>query len=183
MKKTFTVWILSLLLLFSLVLLNTNQTNAATGEISLHINTGLSSCIYGTSLDLGEYQASYSMFSVTGTFSPETFSCTDFDGLASWSMTFSATTDLTGSNWQVISKNNVFLKVNPNIVTAGVCSTWENTNTVTSIWTTAWVILAKTSSIAQICTISATGIELSITIPPSQAIGTYTWILSLTSPW
>ena len=79
MKKIFTILILSLLLLFSLVLLNTNQTNAAIGEVSLQINTGLSSCLYGTSIYLGQHTGTYNDFSLTGVFSPSEFYCTDYD--------------------------------------------------------------------------------------------------------
>jgi hypothetical protein len=93
MKKLLQLWILIVALVFCLLLLN-NPTNAASGNISLNIYTGTSSCVYGTSLNLGQHTGSYDPFSLTGTFTPTVFSCTDLEGMNSWSMTLFASGDL-----------------------------------------------------------------------------------------
>ena len=181
MKKLLQLWVLSIALIVCLLLLN-DRTNAASGAISLRIYTGTSSCVYGTSLYLGQHTGSYVAFSLTGTFTPTIFSCTDFEGMDAWSMTLFASGDL--SNWlQTISKNNVSLKVDANMVTSWLCVTGQNTTTFTSIGSIPWVILAKTSHTWDICTISASNVQLVVYVPENQAVGTYIWNLILLAPW
>jgi hypothetical protein len=183
MRKLLQLWILSVALIASLLLLFINTTNASetNGNIALIINTWMSSCVYGTSLYLGDHTGQYSAFALTGTFSPSTFSCVDLDGLDSWSMTLLASTDL--NNWlQTISKQNVFVQADINMVTSWFCTTWLNTTVFTSIWTTPWTILHKSAAKWDICEISANNVQLSVVIPANQAVGLYTWTLLLTSP-
>jgi hypothetical protein len=82
MKKMIKIGALSLALIASLLLLSGDKTNAATGSVSLKINTGTSTCTYGTSFYLGSGTASFSSFYITGSFPTQVFSCTDYEGAA-----------------------------------------------------------------------------------------------------
>ena len=180
MKKLFRVGFLSLSLITAFFLLFTS-TNATTPWIvSIEVIPSLSQCLYGTSIYLGQHTGQYTAFALTWTFSPTTFSCTDFEWLEAWSLTLKSA-DLS-NGLQIIPKENIFLKVDTNQVIQWDCSTGTNTTTLTSIWTVAGVVLSKSSASWEICKIAANNVQISIVVPASQAIGSYSWVLILNSP-
>ncbi len=180
MKKLISLFILSLAMILSIVFLGRETTNAALGIISLSIIPGDSSCVYGTSLNLGQHTWDYVGFNMTWEF-PSSFYCIDFEWLESRSMTLKAPNNLT-NGLQTISKENIFLKVNPHQVTQGSCSSWLNTTSLTSIWIIPWVIISKSWLSWEVCKIEANRIQIVVEVPPGQAIGYYTWELILNSP-
>ena len=182
MKKMLKIGALSLALIASLLLLSGDKTNAASGSVSLRINTGTSSCAYVSTFYIGSGTASFNSFYITGSFPTTVFSCTDYEGSAGWwSMTLQATTPLTGSNGQTIAASNVSMKVQPAGVTAWTCATGAAAITMTAIDTTK-VLIARTAVAWPICTITATGITIQANIPASQAVGIYTGTLMLVAP-
>lgn len=185
MKKFMKIGALSLALIASLLLLS-NSTNAASvgGDVSLDITTVTGSCTYGTSLYIGTHPAQYATYNMTWSEFPGEFNCVDTEGLATFTMTMQATTDLSnGTVAQDIPAANVSMIVNPNRVSAGYCVAGTNQTTWASIGATPATILNKASQLLDICTVSATGVNLAVVIPASQAIGTYTGTLSLVMPF
>ena len=182
MKKLFKIGALSLALIASLLLLSGDRTNAASGAVSLKINTGASTCSYGTAFYLGSGTASFSSFLITGSFPSQVFTCSDYEGAAAWwSMTLQATTPLTGSNWQTIPATAVAMQVQTATVTAWSCTVGAAATTMSAIDSTK-VIISRTAVAWPICTITATGITLVATIPANQAVGIYTGTLLLLAP-
>ncbi len=182
MKNLLKIGALSLALITSVLMLT--KTNAQVpGDVSLKIYTGTSECVYGTSLYVGDHIASFDAFTLTGTFNPSTFYCTDYEGLSNWTMTLNATSDLTNQNGQTIPATNVYLKADANQVISGSCTTGTNTTTRTSIWGSPQTILYKSSALGQICTISANNVQLYVYVPANQPVGVYTGTLSLVAPW
>ena len=183
MKKIISLFTLSILLLGSILLLNTWNTEAAVGNVSMKINTGVSSCLYGTSFYVGAATASFNGSAMTGNF-PTVFQCTDFEGAAGWySMSLQSHTMTGSNNTKTIPATNVYIKVNTQTVTAGTCTTGINAQALSAISPTPWVIIARTAVVGEICTIYESGITLQVIIPASQAVGMYTGTLDLTNPW
>jgi len=175
---------LTLALIASLVLLS-NNTNAATtaGNVSLQVLTGVSTCtVGGTWRQAGTINTSANTGSVTGSIN-STFSCTDLNGDASRNMTLKADTALTGSNGQTIPAANVKMAAFANTRTAGTCTVGTNTTTFTAISPTAWTILSKAGILWDTCTIQSTGVQVAVTIPMYQAVGTYTGTMTITKPY
>jgi hypothetical protein len=187
MKKFMKIGALSLALIASLVLLS-NSTNAQvpqTGDVSLEITTTSGTCVYGTSLYIGSHAAQYATYNMTGTEFPELFSCTDTEGLATFSMTMQATSTLSdGVIAHDIPAVNVSMIVNPQRLAAGACDYLGTTQVAwAEIGTNPGTILNKSGVEGDICTLSATGVNLAVVIPASQAVGIYTGELSLDMPF
>lgn len=185
MKKFMKIGALSLALVASLVLLS-NSTNAQVpqaGQVSLEITTTSGSCVYGTSLYIGAHTAQYATYNMTGNEFPGTFSCTDTEGLGSFTMTMQVTTILSDGNSHSIPANNVSMVANEQRLVNGDCTTGTTQTTWGAIGTNPGTILNKDSQSGDICILSATGVNLAVVIPASQAVGTYTGTLSINKPF
>ncbi len=192
MKNVIKIGALSLALIASLLLLS-NSTSAynivaPTGDVSLRITTTSWSCVYGTSLYIGEHPAQYAAYDMTGnTFSgggvSTLFSCTDTEGLAYWTMTMQATTDLSDANSHTIPKNNVSMIAATNYLYTGACTVGTNQNSWIAIGTTGATILNKASQLGDICTINSDSVNLAVHIDAHQAVGVYTGELTLNMPF
>lgn len=187
MKKFLSIWALTLLLVASVFMLTKTTTNAATTikwSVSLFVNTGVSTCYYGTAWNAGSITASFTQKALTWTFAGW-FGCTDMEWLATWSMTIQTSwTNMSGANNAIIPNvNNVYLIANTHVVTGWTCTLWTNTTALTEITTTARAIIAKGSSVGQICTVATSWVRLQVLIPANAAIWTYTWNLDLVMPF
>lgn len=186
MKKFMKIGALSLALIASLVLLS-NSTNAQVptgGDVSLEITTTTGTCVYGTSLYIGAHAADYATYNMTGSEFPELFSCTDTEGLPNFAMTMQVTTTLSDGNVaHDIPANNVSMIVNPQRLVDGACTLGTTLTTWGPIGTTPGTILNKDGVDGDICTLSATGVNLAVIIPASQAVGTYTGTLTINKPF
>ena len=154
------------------------------GNLTLQINgNGGNTCIYGTELNLGIIHVPTSIFSITGTFSPNNFYCSDNTGTGnSWFMTIQASSNLTGTYGQTIASWDIFMKTYPSTIDNGMCTASPGTTTRTSLINTQ-TVLWKTSATWQVCTITVTGVMLYISIPAYQAVGAYTGELTLSVPF
>lgn len=180
MKKFMKIGALSLALIASLLLLS-NKTNAAGGQVSFNISWGTNTqCTYGTSWNMGTYTASVASFTASGNLT--NFVCTDIQGLSTWSMTLLATTPVTNTITS-IPATGVSMQATANTVTAWTCTTGTNTTAMTSIGTTGWTIMTKASAVNQVCTITTSTVTLNVAVPAAASIWTYTGTLSLTLPW
>lgn len=191
MKKILKIGALSFALIASLFLLNT-VTNAATdtGQVKLQI-TGMSGyCEYGKNIDLGSYAfntaahtESWNFYSNTGSTSgTNVWLCIDTYGVASWALSIQSSI-LTGTYGQTIPAANVKIYNSQATVTNGACSgVTTTTNTAGTSIATMTTVLGKTGNQGQVCTITATGLKLSVDIPANQAIGMYTGVLTINVP-
>jgi hypothetical protein len=132
-------------------------------------------------LYIGTHASQFAAFDMTGSNFSSSFECVDTEGLANRTMTIQASSPLSNGS-QSISASNVSMLASTNTVTAGSCTTGSNANTWTAI-NSAGTILNKASSAGDICTITATTVNLAVHVPASQAIGTYTGTLSLDMPF
>ena len=180
MKKFMKIWLLGFALIVAVFFLNKTNAQIA-GQITFNISGAINTtCTYGTSWDLGAYSASMASFTASGNLT--NFVCTDTQGLSDWAMTIFATTPV--SNWSTsIPATGVSMQATANIVTVWTCTAGTNTTWMTSIGTTGWTIMAKASTLNQICTITTSWIILNVDVPGGASIGVYTWTLSLTLPW
>jgi len=181
MKKFMKIGALSLALIASLFLLNSTKAATVGGSATLDITTTPGSCTYGTSLYIGTHASQFAAFDITGSNFLSSFYCVDTEGLNTWTMTMQATDALTNGS-QTIPAANVSMIAATNQVTAGTCTTGANQDTWASIGT-AKTILNKASALNDICTITASTVNLAVHIPTSQAVGTYTGTLSLVMPF
>lgn len=190
MKKLIKIGALSLALIASLFLLNT-FTNAATdtGQVKLQI-TGMSGyCEYGKVIDLWSYAyntsahtESWSFLSNTGSTSgTNSWLCADSYGVTSWNLTIQSSI-LTGTYGQTIPAANVKIYNNQATVTNGTCTTVTANNNAGVAIATSTVMFWKTGNQGQVCTVTTTGVRLSVDIPANQAIGLYTGVLTINVP-
>ena len=179
MKTFMKIGALSLALVASLLMLS-NTTKADTGVLQLKINTGTNSCTFGTSLDLWSQSLNLSSaltFSGYFTGTQATFSCTSNNG-NNVSLSLQST-NLTNATSQIISSGSVTMQTTPNQVTAGACLTGAGTVARTAI-SGAQTILSKTNNAGQVCTVSASWIQLKVVTATAQAVGLYTGTLTVT---
>ena len=179
MKTFMKIGALSLALVASLLMLS-NTTKADTGTLTLKINTGTNSCVFGTSLDLwSQWMSFISALTFSGYFTgtQSTFSCTSNNG-QNVSLSLQSS-NLTNATSQSISSGVVTLQTNPNRVSSWSCLTGAGTTSRTSI-SSAQIVLSKNNNPGQVCIVSVTGIQLKVVAPIAQAIGTYTWTLTIT---
>lgn len=179
MKNLLKIGALSLALIATVFMLNTNA--ADTGPLTLEITAGDSTCVYGTSLDLGTHVASFAAFNMTGTFTPSTWSCTDNDGFSAWVLDINST-DLTNATSQSIDNTLVSMDTDPNQVTAGACATGAAELSSRTPIDTNQSVLEKSGAAGQICTISAANVQLAVAVPANQPVGLYTGTLTVTLP-
>ncbi len=177
MKKIIGTCILGISLILSLLML-INITKADIWTLTLTINSGTNSCEFGTSLNLWSQAWSLSfplIFSGYFTGTSSTFSCTSNDG-QNVSISIQISSDLTNATSQTISSGSVFLQTTANQVTAGACFTGAGTVSRTPI-SGAQTILSKINNPGQVCTVSASGIQLKVVTATAQAVGLYTGTL------
>lgn len=180
MKNVFKIGALSLALIASVFLLNT--TNADTGVLQLQITAGTGSCQYGTSLDLGTKQASYSALTFTGDF-PAAFRCEDNQGTqATWQLTMASSVLTNASNSAyTIPATGVEMMNTPTHVTAGDCDRNTGTISYTAIDSTQ-PILGKVNDQGAVCKVQADTVSLKVTTATNQAVGIYTGTLTVDVP-
>lgn len=179
MKKIMKIGALSLALVASLLMLS-NITKADSGTLTLKINTGTNICFYGTSLDLGAQTLNLSSaltFSGYFTGASQTFYCTSNNG-ANVSLTIQSA-NLTNATSQTISSGSVTFQTTAPIVTAWACTAGVGTTSWQPL-NTAQGIVSKTNNPGQVCTVSASGVQLKVVTAIAQAVGTYTGTLTLT---
>ena len=179
MKRIIGICILGISLILSLLMLS-NITKADIWTLTLTINSGTKSCEFGTSLNLWSQAWSLSsplIFSGYFTGTSSTFSCTSNNG-QNVSISLQSS-DLTNATSQSISSGVVSLQTNPNRVSSWSCLTGAGTTSRTSI-SGAQIVLSKNNNPGQVCIVSVTGIQLKVVAPIAQAIGTYTWTLTVT---
>ena len=182
MKKNISIWALGLLLLGSMLLMSSWKTEAASGLISLRINTGTSSCFNSQNFYIGAKTAQFTTSMLTWIFSTAGFWCTDMEGLAAFNISVKWNI-LTGSSSKTIPAANISMLTSGSIVTAWSCTTGAaSTQTLTPIDTTK-TVLVKTSAVWEICTVRLTGVVIQVQIPANQAIGLYTGNLEVILPW
>ena len=182
MKQFIKMGVLSIALIASLLLLTSNKTHAAAGQVSFSITWGVSNaqCVYGTSWVMGQYPSSLSAFTASGLVS--NFACTDTQGLSSWSMTLQETTPVT-NGLTSIAATGVSMQATLNQVTNGSCTIGTNTTSMTQIGSTPWTIMAKAGAVNYVCTIATTWVTLNVAVPAAATVGSYSWTLSLSLPW
>ncbi len=182
MKKMIKIGALSIALIASLLILG-NVTKAANWVLTLKINTGTNTCIYGTSLDLGVQSvnlASALTFSGQFTGASATFSCTSLNG-ANVSLTMQMSGNLTNATSNIITGTQVTMKTNaPTVTPVWGCTPGAWTTSLTAINPTAQGIVSKTSAPGQVCTVSANGVMINVLTKVAQEVWTYTGTLVLT---
>lgn len=185
MNKVLKIGVLSLALLFSLFLLNhTTNAQAANGEARVQITAKTGSCMYGTSIFIGSTGFSYSAQSLSSVFTATNAAlpwyCEDTEGDASWNLTLGMSTDLINmSNATIKISSWNLLVTNPQAtVTNGSCTAGTYANTDKPLSGNV-VLLAKTSAIWQVCTITTSSVSLKINIPAGQQPGIYSGNLTI----
>lgn len=177
-------------LIASLFLLNT-VTNAATdtGQVKLKI-TGMSGhCEYGKNIDLGSYAwsttahtVSWDFLSTTGTTSgTNVWKCMDTAGISAWQLTIQSS-NLTGQYGQVIYATGVKIYNWLGVPSNGICTANAANNVAGAIISGSTVMFWKTGNQGEVCTVTVTGVKLSVDIPANQAIGAYTGIITINVP-
>lgn len=181
MKKFMKIGALSLTLVASLLLLS-NVTKADNGELSLEIQKGTGSCVYGTSIDLGIQTASYNALTFSGVF-PQAFRCEDNNGTDdSWVLETTVGT-LTNSlnNLYTIPAESVEMKSDASTVVAGDCDIIAGTTGYTAI-NSVQPILGKNNDLGAICKIEAQNVWLKVVTAANQPVGVYTGELTINVP-
>gem|GEM_PF-3404017 len=113
-------------LIATVFMLNTNAQD--NGPVTLELTSGANTCVYGTSIDLGQHVVSYDAFNMTGSnFTPSTRYCADGEGLADWTLSVELTDNLTNQYAQSIPTGNVYMDSSVNYLMSGTCTTGLNT--------------------------------------------------------
>ena len=183
MKNLLKIGALSLALIATVFMLNTNAASDI-GDVSLEITAESGSCTYGTSLFVDTTGSSYDVQYITGDNFTEDFECVDTEGLDTWTMTMEASTDLSNGTQTIPAANVSLIVNNAQVVSAGACTGGTTQTTWASIGSTPASILHKAAGgLGDICTLTASGVNLAVEIPAAQAVGIYTGTLALDMPW
>lgn len=159
-----------------------------TGQVSLTINTGTTTCEYGNSLTFTaqnvNFDAAYVFESAfLTTWGNDEWYCQDYDAIdTQWSLNISMSGDLSNGLGSTISKTGVQLKyvANPT-VGATECVTTDATTYVSL--GTAHTIFSKPDNVDKVCRVSLTGAMLKVDVPANQAPGTYVGTLVIDLPF
>jgi hypothetical protein len=181
MKKFMKIGALSLTLVASLLLLS-NITKAETGVLSLEVQKGTGSCVYGTSINLGIQTASYDALTFSGVF-PQAFRCEDNNGTAATWVLSTSVGVLTNSinPLYTIPATSVEMKSDLSDDILGSCALNSGTTTYTPI-NTVQPILGKNNDLGAICKIEAENVWLKVVTADNQPVGVYTGELTINVP-
>lgn len=188
MKKTFlSIWALALALFTFSLLGQATNAETQTGNVSLSINSGTTSCQISTNISMGTSDvATLLNTGVTlQTGFDGSFICTDYLGSSSgWELTIQ-TDDLTnGTN--IISGTNVEINHATGVIEGDTwaCAGGTSIGAIrTEIWSAPYSIMTRTDGFSdKVCQVTIDTVNLRVIIPASQAPGTYTSTLTVTVP-
>jgi len=153
-------------------------------QISLEILSGVSQCIYGTSLSLGNQNVKFNTgYTFTGDFGSWEWSCTDYKaGSGSRTFTIQAS-DL--SNWKGNSISATWIEINHSAATISwepKCKAWYASWSNWTVISTPYTIMEREVAWQQTCQVSIPTVNLKIWVWANQAPGTYSGTLTLTIP-
>jgi len=179
MKKLPLLGILSVAIIAAGVMFS-QSTNAQTavGQVSLQVTSSNGTCSYATGVSAPSISASFSTWTTTGDFTSN-FVCTGTNSSASTLTIMSA--QLTGPNTYVIPAANV------KAASVGITAAWDTGcqagvtmtgNNFLGI-SSAQTILARNNQ-GRLCTLTATGVKVAVTVPGGSPVGTYTGTLTFT---
>ena len=159
-------------------MMNTNAQTTASGLVQLEIQPKLSTCTYGTDVNLGatgfSYNAQYMTAAFLNTLGNAAWFCEDTEGDATWALSIEMLSNLVNQSNGVynIPEANVFV-TNPQATDSnGNCTPDTKVNTKASI-ASAVELFGKTSAITEICTITTDSVAIHVDVPAAQSIGAY----------
>lgn len=180
MKKLIKIGALSLALIASVFLLNTN-TQAATsqGDVQLEIQAGTSYCIFGKSVDLGVTGFSYAQQYMSTGFLNQSGAaarfCEDLEGDHDRKLQIEMLTNVVNMDnpTYFIPEANVDI-TNPQATASNGTCTPDTpiVNTNTSI-DNATELFGKTSDLGEVCTITTASVGIRVDVPAAQNVGAY----------
>lgn len=178
MKNLLKIWALSLALIATVFMLNTNAQTTDSGDVQLKIEPLAATCTYGTAVDLGATGFSYSAQVMSTGFlnslGGPTRYCEDTEGDATRALSIQMLTNLVNmdNGSYNIPEANVLI-TNPAATTSsGTCTADATSNTDTSI-ANATELFGKASAISEICTITTANVGIKVNVPAAQQVGAY----------
>lgn len=171
---------------FGVTLMGTS--NAATGEVSLTINSGTSVCEYGKDLvftaqdvKLGEAYLFQSPF-LTGVGGTNTWSCVDRTANGAWSFSVSASDlVLNGNSSITISSGNIAIQYGSGNIEGDSDCTILDSNKWNAL-SGSIVMMERTYNTKGVCKVTVNNVELKVDVPANQTPGTYTSTFTVTLP-
>ncbi len=160
------------------------------GDLTLEILSGQSYCEYGNSLSFWQIIHSYAARSLSTGFlttgGNAAWFCQDNQGLDSRTLSIQASDvhNITTNNpVHTIPANEVFIKNPAAYISQGVCTywSWDSLDDRIDI---AWprAIFSKDGAFGEWCTIMTNNVELKINLTWSQALGMYSWTITINLP-
>jgi len=181
MKNLLKIGTLSLALIATVFVLNTNASD--TGVLTLEIQAGTGTCVYGTSLDLGQKVAQYSAITFSGDFTNGAFWCEDNQGTQdTWTLTMASSilTNASNTGYTIPNTSVKMMNAQPT-VTAGTCKINSGTLSLTAL-DSAQPILGKLSDEGAICKVNTDTVSMEVVTATNQPVGIYTGTLTLDVP-
>ncbi|MEI6672669.1 MAG: hypothetical protein WCL02_05030 [bacterium] len=186
MKNLLKVGALSLALVASVFVLNTNASQQ--GDLTLKITGTTGSCDLGLSSDIGTYAFSYNAQTASGVFNATTSNtptwyCNDTNGSTPWRVELSSTdvANITTNNAaHTVPAANVFVKNDTATKVNGTCTpnVGASQGTRQSIATPV-VLFGKSSATGEVCKVETQNVGLQVDLTGSQALGQYSGTLTI----
>ena len=171
---------------FGLTVINTNA-QSVTGDVSLTINSGVSECLYGTSLNLWAQAVKFNAaYEFSGNFT-EDFSCVDYRGNkfgATGGWTFDIIVDdLSNGSGSSIASGNVSINHTDGIIVGDTsCEAGFSTGATRTPINETYQIIERTAGTDGVCSVTIDTLSLKVNVNPNQAPGAYVGVLTLTVP-
>jgi len=189
MKNLLKIGALSLALIAVVFTLNkTNAQTTTTGIVKVEITAKTGYCVYwlnwtGGTTPYSTNTTGYLSGNFNTTGGNAIWFCEDSEGDTAWTLGISSA-DLkawNGDATHTISNANIYASGSAASVISWACTAnvWDISADWTTISTTK-TVLGKTSTLSETCTVATDKVQLKVDVPPLKAIGTYTWVLTVT---
>lgn len=188
MKNLLKIWGLSLALIAVVFMMNTNAATAPTAQLNLEIKGTSGFCTYGSIVEFGIKNFSYSGLTYSTGFLTTSWAaawhCNDTEGKANWNITLQSNTIVNASNatWN-IPATRIFLTNPAATKIDGECTPFiGSSNNGRVALSGVQTIFGKTSALGEVCDIQTASVAIDVDTINNQAVGVYSGTLTLSVP-